>query len=124
MTPGRVRPVTDDVQRPGLGVRAVGEIEAEADVVEQRVAGVRSRVHDGDPEPSAGERFRNAMESHLELPPAIAEVLREAGDGLLDGAEVDDIHVAIGQFRLGEKLVPVAVRRAHETASARVGPAM
>src|SRR5207249_2394281 len=94
--------------------RAVGEIEAEADVVEQRVAGVRSRVHDGDPEPSAGERLRNAMEPHLELAPAIAEVVREAGDSLLDGAQVDDVHVAIDEVRFGEKLVPVAVRRAHE----------
>src|SRR5262249_56354901 len=54
------------------------------------------------------------MEPHLELSPPIAEVLRETRDGLFDGVKADDVHIAVDQVRLGEKLVPVAVRRACE----------
>src|SRR5262249_57718309 len=49
----RMRPVTDDVQRPGLGICAIGEVEAVTDVADERVAPLPSPIPHVHPPPSA-----------------------------------------------------------------------
>ena len=72
---------------------------------------VHAGVHDRDLHALATERLGHTVQPHLELAPAISVVRRKPRDRLVDGAEPNDVHLAIQELRLGEIVIPVIARR-------------
>src|SRR5215831_16271144 len=78
------------------------------------MVGVHARIDDRDPHALAGKHLRHAVEAHLELAPAVSEVVREPRDGLLDGAKPYHVHLAIHQLGVVEIFIPVVAWRTRE----------